>query len=110
VEFARDGIEAVELYRAAIDRAKPFDAVIMDLTITGGMGGIEAIELLRLIDPDAKAIVSSGYSDDPVMSDFRKYGFDGVIAKPFRAEELSAALGKILSRDKVPGRTDRASG
>ena len=110
VEFARDGMEAVDVYRAAIDSAKPFDAVIMDLTITGGMGGIEAIELLRLIDPDAKAIVSSGYSDDPVMSDFRKYGFDGVIAKPFRAEELSAALGKILSREKVPSRKDRASG
>jgi len=109
-KFARDGMEAVEMYRAAMDRAKPFDAVIMDLTVTGGIGGIEAIELLRLIDPDAKAIVSSGYSDDPVMSDFRKYGFNGVIAKPFRAEELSAALGTILSREKAPSREEGASG
>jgi len=96
VEFAADGVEAIESYRTAFASAKPFDAVIMDLTVTGGMGGREAIELLRLVDPGAKVIVSSGYSQDPVMSDFRRYGFDGVIAKPFRADELSDLLEKIL--------------
>jgi CheY-like chemotaxis protein len=104
VTFAGDGMEAVEKYREAMETGQPFDAVIMDLTVTGGMGGREAIELLRLLDPGAKVIVSSGYSDDPVMADFKKYGFDGVIAKPFRAEELSAALGTLLAARKTAGR------
>jgi two-component system, cell cycle sensor histidine kinase and response regulator CckA len=100
--FAKDGAEAVDMYRSAMEVGRPFDAVIMDLTVTGGMGGREAIELLRLIDPSAKAIVSSGYSDDPVMADFRRYGFDGVIAKPFRADELREALGRVLAAKREP--------
>jgi CheY-like chemotaxis protein len=108
-EYARDGMEAIEKYRIAIDSAKPFDAVIMDLTVTGGMGGREAIELLRLVDPEAKVIVSSGYSDDPVMSDFRKYGFDGVIAKPFQADELAELLGKILAEKRAASRREKGS-
>ncbi len=96
--FARHGAEAIEKYRDAMESGNAFDAVIMDLTVTGGMGGREAIELLRLVDPHATAIVSSGYSDDFVMSDYRKYGFDGVIAKPYRADELSEVLAKVLSR------------
>ena len=96
-DYARDGMEAIEKYRAAMDSMNPFVAVIMDLTVTGGMGGREAIELLRLIDPAVKAIVSSGYSDDFVMADFRKYGFDAGIAKPFRADELSDVLARVLS-------------
>ncbi len=95
--FAKNGAEAIEKYRAAMESGAPFDAVIMDLTVSGGMGGRDAIELLRLVDPGVKAIVSSGYSDDPVMSDYRRYGFDGVIAKPFRAEELREALGRVLA-------------
>ncbi|MFA4948274.1 MAG: ATP-binding protein, partial [Candidatus Krumholzibacteriia bacterium] len=99
--FARHGMEAVDMYRDAMESGSPFDAVIMDLTVTGGMGGREAIELLRLVDPRVTAIVSSGYSDDFVMSDYRKYGFDGVIAKPYRADELSEVLAKVLSRRRV---------
>ena len=108
-EYARDGMEAIEKYRVAIDSAKPFDAVIMDLTVTGGMGGREAIELLRLVDPDAMVIVSSGYSDDPVMSDFRKYGFDGVIAKPFQADEPAELLGKILAEKRAASRRKKGT-
>jgi two-component system, cell cycle sensor histidine kinase and response regulator CckA len=96
--FARHGMEAIEKYRDAMESGKAFDAVIMDLTVTGGMGGREAIELLRLVDPDVTAIVSSGYSGDSAMSDYRKYGFDGVIAKPYRMEEMREALARVLSR------------
>jgi two-component system cell cycle sensor histidine kinase/response regulator CckA len=102
--FASEGMEAIEAYREALESGTPFDAVIMDLTVTIGMGGREAIELLRLLDPEAKVIVSSGYSDDPVMSDFGKYGFDGAIAKPFRADELSAALEALLSGKSTTSR------
>lgn len=70
VEFARDGGEAIELYREARGSSKPFNAVIMDLTIPGGMGGREAIKRLLEIDPEIKAIVSSGYSNDPVISEY----------------------------------------
>lgn len=96
VEFARDGDEATELYKKAIESGEPFDAVIMDLTIAGGMGGKEAIKKLIELDPEVKTIVSSGYSNDPVMSDYKQYGFHGVIAKPYQIEELSDTLSKVI--------------
>ncbi len=92
VEYAKDGEEAVDLYRKALGSESPFSMVIMDLTIPGGMGGQEAINKLREIDPHVNAIVSSGYSDDPVMANFRDYGFSAVIAKPFRLSDLSRTL------------------
>jgi len=96
VGFAINGQEAIELYTHALQSESPFDAVIMDLTIPGGMGGKEAIQQLRKIDPNIRAIVSSGYSNDPVMADYRQYGFTGVAAKPYRIDELSEQLGKVL--------------
>jgi CheY-like chemotaxis protein len=96
VEFAQDGDEAVALYKTALKIARPFDAVILDLTVRGGMGGKEAIQKLIDIDPDVKGIVSSGYSDDPGMTDFRKYGFSGVVAKPYTLEELGGKLNRVL--------------
>ncbi len=92
----KDGAEALAAYRAAMDAGDPFDVVIMDLTVPGGMGGKEAVGKLLEIDPAAKAVVSSGYSNDPVMSDFRRYGFCGVIAKPYRIQELGAVLGNVV--------------
>jgi two-component system cell cycle sensor histidine kinase/response regulator CckA len=92
VECARDGHEAIALYEEAKRSGKTFAAVIMDLTIPGGMGGKEAIKFLLELDPHCKAVVSSGYSDDPIMAEFEKYGFSGVIAKPYKISEL----GKIL--------------
>ncbi len=92
----RDGAEALAAYRAAMEAGSPFDAVIMDLTVPGGMGGKEAVGKLLEIDPGAKAVVSSGYSNDPVMSDFRRYGFRGVIAKPYRLQELGEVLGSVV--------------
>jgi len=96
-EFAGDGSEAIELYRKAKESGKPFDLVIMDLTVPGGMGGKEAIHWLIEIDPDVRAIVSSGYSDNLVMSDFRQYGFKGVVAKPYKIQQLALALHNVLN-------------
>ena len=97
VEFAGDGFEAIELYRKAKESGRPFDLVIMDLTVPGGMGGKEAILRLIEIDPDVRAIVSSGYSDNLVMSDFRQYGFKGVVAKPYKIRQLALALHNALN-------------
>ncbi|MEW6738724.1 MAG: GAF domain-containing protein [Nitrospirota bacterium] len=97
VESAGDGQEAIELYKKARESGQPFGAVVMDLTVRGGMGGREAIKRLFEIDPDVKAIVSSGYPDDPIMSDFKKYGFRSVVAKPYKIQELSEILRKVLA-------------
>lgn len=97
VHCAADGLQTIEAYCRAKESGRPFDCVLMDLTIPGGMGGKEAIRRLREIDPNIKAIVSSGYSDDPVMADYRKYGFSGVVAKPYNAEELNEVLQRVIA-------------
>ncbi len=96
--LAKDGAEAIDLYNTAIGSAVPFDAVIMDLTVPGGMGGGETIQRLREMDPGVKAIVSSGYSNDPIMADYKKYGFLGVVAKPYSINELSETLTRVIFR------------
>jgi DNA-binding NarL/FixJ family response regulator len=68
----------------------------MDITVPGGMGGKDAVTLLRKIDPSVKAIVSSGYSNDSILADFRSYGFSGVLVKPYQVQELGAALSAVL--------------
>jgi CheY-like chemotaxis protein len=95
VESAKDGSEAIEIYMKALLAGNPFDAVIMDLTIPGGMGGKETIKKLLEIAPNVRAIVSSGYSNDPVLSNFKDYGFVGVIKKPYRFDELIEQLDGI---------------
>ena len=99
-KFAKDGAEAIEMYKAAKKSEKPYDAVIMDLTIPGGMGGKEAIEKLLEIDPEVKAIVSSGYSDDPVLTNFQEYGFMGMMPKPFESLSLGKVLHEVLKGEK----------
>ncbi|NOQ22475.1 MAG: PAS domain S-box protein [Candidatus Aegiribacteria sp.] len=94
---ANDGNETIELFKAAIESGEPFDGVIIDLTIRGGMGGEETISRLLEIDPDIKAIVSSGYSNNPVMANFQDYGFRGIIKKPFNIRELSECMLNIVS-------------
>lgn len=96
VAVAKDGAEAIELYIRAKASGLPFDAVIMDLTIPGGMGGKEAIGRLKEIDPAVKVIVSSGYSNDPIMAHHQEYGFVGSVIKPYMVKDLSEALHKAL--------------
>ncbi len=91
-----DGAEAVEAYVRARGEGAPFDAVIMDLVVLNGMGGTEAVRRILDIDPSARAILSSGYSNDPAMADFRKYGFRGAIAKPYKVKELKDVLENVL--------------
>ena len=91
VDFARDGEEALCLYQE-----RRYDAVILDLTVPGGMGGREAMKELLRIDPAVRAIVSSGYSNDPIMSDYSQYGFKNVIAKPYDLEELGEVLRSVI--------------
>jgi PAS domain S-box-containing protein len=96
VETVEDGSEVLELYKSASESGNPFDAVIMDLTIPGGMGGREAIERLYEIDPEVRAIVVSGYANDPIMANYKKYGFCGVLAKPYETQELDETLQKVI--------------
>ncbi len=101
-ESASEGKDALRIYQEARESGKPFDAVIMDLTIPGGMGGKEATRKLLEYDPKAKIIVASGYSNDPVMSEYQKFGFSGFIVKPYAIEEFKILLHNVLSS----GRTD----
>lgn len=91
-EFAMNGAEAVSLYTASLKEGRPFDGAILDLTIPGGMGGKETIKLLKKIDGGVKAIVISGYAEDPVLVNFKEFGFDCALAKPFTVEQLKEAV------------------
>jgi two-component system, cell cycle sensor histidine kinase and response regulator CckA len=109
VDFAADGAEALEVYSRARDRGQPFSAVIMDLTISGGMGGKETIGRLLEIDPAARVVVCSGLSNDPILADCRKFGFRDAVAKPYRLEELTEVLSRVLKENETDGlnlRTD----
>ena len=97
VVFAYDGDATLSAYQQASDIGAPFDAIILDLTIPGGMGGKETVTKLLAIDPQAKAIVASGYANDPIMSEFRQYGFQGCIAKPYRADALHQVLRQVMA-------------
>jgi CheY-like chemotaxis protein len=96
VESVADGMAAVALYAERRQEGLPFDVVIMDLTIPGGLGGKEALAHLKDVDPDAKVIVSSGYSNDPVMSEYKRHGFAGRVTKPYGMDQLSRVLRKVV--------------
>jgi len=95
---ALDGKDAIEKYRESMSAGNPFAVVILDLTVKGGMGGVETLEKLKEIDPEVRAIVSSGYSLDPVMSDYQQAGFAGMIAKPYSFSKLSQILAEVTGK------------
>lgn len=97
VDTARDGAEVLQMYIAARTSGRPFDVVILDLTVPGGTGGREAFRKLRELDPNVRAIVSSGYSNDPIMADFRAHGFRGVMLKPYDLRLLSRVVHEVLA-------------
>jgi CheY-like chemotaxis protein len=97
VESVANGSEAIDLYLQRKEQGTPFSAVILDLTIPGGVGGKEVIEKLRSFDPDLKAIVSSGYSTDPIMANYRDYGFSAGLSKPYRTQELIEMLRELIT-------------
>jgi 2,3-bisphosphoglycerate-independent phosphoglycerate mutase len=96
--FAKNGEEAIALYREAQNTGRPFDVVIIDLTIKDGMGGKEAMEKLREIDPRIVAILASGFSSDPITTNYKDYGFSGLISKPFGFEEVDGLIQKLMGK------------
>ncbi|HEY7547852.1 MAG TPA: ATP-binding protein, partial [Blastocatellia bacterium] len=96
VETASNAPEAIRLYKEAKEQGRRFDAVILDLTIPGGMGGKEAIKHLHEIDPEVRAIVSSGYSDETVMAEFQEYGFAAALPKPYDLGEMEKVLRHVM--------------
>jgi two-component system, cell cycle sensor histidine kinase and response regulator CckA len=92
VDLVRNGEEAIDSYQEAKKLDRPFAAVILDLTIRGGMGGKETIQKLLAFEPEVKAIVASGYNMDPVMQNFQEYGFKGALNKPFLINQLTEVL------------------
>jgi CheY-like chemotaxis protein len=98
VMSAKDGLAAVDLYTKEKAAGAPFDIVILDLSVPNGLGGKETIELLRNVDPSVKAVVSSGYTNDPAVQDFSRYGFSERLTKPYNIGELKNLLEKLIKR------------
>jgi len=98
VDWVDSGEKAIIKYRESIADGFPYDIIIMDLTVPGAMGGVQAVREILEINPKAKVIVSSGYSNDPVMSHYKEYGFKGVIAKPYKIEEIIKVINEVLSQ------------
>jgi CheY-like chemotaxis protein len=98
VMSAREGIEAVDLYKKEKMAGHPFDVVILDLSIPHGLGGKETIDLLRNFDPAIKAVISSGFTDDPVVKDFSHYGFSERLTKPYNIHEMKNLLEKVIKK------------
>jgi len=92
VTAVQDGQAAIDVFSAALTKGDTFDAILLDLTVPGGMGGKDTIQHLRRLDPHVKAIVTSGYSDDPIMSDFQAYGFQDILVKPYKITDLAKTL------------------
>ncbi len=96
VDVASTGQEAIDKYKDAHKRGDPYDLVIMDLTIPGGMGGKETVTEILKIDKDAKCVITSGYGDDPVVANYQQYGFKAAIQKPFQLEKLITLANELI--------------
>jgi CheY-like chemotaxis protein len=103
VVTADNGEEAIELFRQSYSSDNPVDIAILDLTVSGGMGGKECIRHIKRIVPDVEAIVSSGFSNDSVMAHYREYGFEGVLPKPYSVGSLADAVRIVLQDRYRPG-------
>jgi len=99
-EFAENGEQALELFKIALATSKPFDAVILDLTIKHGISGIQTLKKMLGIAPGTRAIVSSGYSEDPVMTAPRTHGFQASLPKPYTSVELKKVLETVLGHEQ----------
>jgi CheY-like chemotaxis protein len=97
VEFAENGNIAIQKYKKAKEQNQAYQLLVLDLTVPGGIGGKEVIQELRAFDPAINAIVSSGYSNDPIMAQYKTYGFKAVLKKPYQINELTQAISKALS-------------
>ena len=97
VALTEDGQAAVDAYTEAAASGSPFDAVILDLTVPGGMGGKDALNRIMMFDPQALVIVSSGYVNNPILADYRKYGFIGMVPKPYQADHLIRVLSEVIT-------------
>ena len=106
VELVADGRKAVEVYESAKGLGRPFDAVILDLTIRGGLGGQEAIQALLQMDPAVKAVVMSGYANAPVVLEPERYGFKGALVKPFDFGKLQEMVSRVMGSDRGDPRHD----
>ncbi|MBA7591644.1 hypothetical protein ES708_33804 [subsurface metagenome] len=96
VTIVSNGEEAIDTYQQALQQNQKFDLVFLDLIIPGGLGGKEVIAALKTIDPDIRAIISSGYINGPVINNFAEFGFAGVLNKPFSTKQIQALLSKNL--------------
>ena len=94
---AFNGEQAIELYAEAMEKDHVWDVLILDLTVKGGMGGRDTLSKLLYLDPNVKAVVSSGYSNDPIMSDYQSYGFKDILGKPYALDQLKQVLNRVLS-------------
>jgi len=101
VMFAKDGQAAIDLYTLEKSAGAPFDVVILDLSVPSGLGGRETIVELRKIDPGVKAVISSGYSDDPAVRDFSNHGFDEKLTKPYKIHDLKNMLEQIMNKPRA---------
>ncbi|MFN2366692.1 MAG: response regulator, partial [Desulfurivibrionaceae bacterium] len=91
-----DGRQVLEMYREAVKGDTPYDIIILDLTVPGGMGGKETLDRLLEFDPDLKVIVSSGYANNPIMANYEEHGFSGVMPKPYKIEKVSKMLFDLI--------------
>ena len=98
VMFAKEGAAALAIYKSEKEKGVPFDVVILDLSVPEGMGGKEAIEHLKALDPGVKVIVSSGYTNDPLVQNFARYGFSGKLSKPYKINDMKTILEQLIQK------------
>jgi len=103
VEASTSGGAAVATYRAAMESGRRFDALILDLTVPAGMGGFDAFKAIQAFDPGVRAILSSGYSHEPVVLNYKKHGLAGVVPKPYKVRDLLSAVEAVLALPDAMG-------